>query len=551
MKNLTPAMKAHIREGVTTICTCIEFIRRDGESFRFTDLDRPVVVANGTYTPYASFARSSISTSLELEVDQMEIQGILNSAYVSRESVAAGLFDYADVNVFAVNYNAPDSGKVILRVGKLGEVVLSEDGTFKAELRGLTQALAYRIGEAYSPECRAELGDKRCKLALAPPRWTPDTPYSVGSSVIGVLNPATSYRNLSFVNGGFDDDGFVNLARDLTGWTSYGAARGRWTCRQDDFHGGVGHDSYAAYGTDDGNSVFDDHGNPQHTVANIGMYQDIDLVAQSVPEATLDTGLCRLYSTIWMITVTKYGGTRYRVMALDANRVQIGANALYDTGIVSTAEDRWFQYTAQDVLIPTGTRYLRFDLYSQKKSSYEEGAGFDTIYAAINDPNGTLGSSDQSGDVAFIALNAGTSGTTEPAWSNVLGDTFTDGTITWKCVKAWKKTTYVDHTGASTAVIYPEYVFDADGYYDGGLARWETGRNAGKAQEIKTWAGGALTLFERPFYPPQPGDRLVIFPGCDRMRSTCVAKFSNILNFRAEPDVPGQDKYYNTPNSSS
>jgi hypothetical protein len=41
----------------------------------------------------------------------------------------------------------------------------------------------------------------------------------------------------------------------------------------------------------------------------------------------------------------------------------------------------------------------------------------------------------------------------------------------------------------------------------------------------------------------------VLFPGCDKTRATCVAKFSNILNFRGEPDVPGQDKYYTGPNA--
>ena len=37
---------------------------------------------------------------------------------------------------------------------------------FKAELRGLTQALQQQIVELYTPDCRADLGDSRCKINL-------------------------------------------------------------------------------------------------------------------------------------------------------------------------------------------------------------------------------------------------------------------------------------------------------------------------------------------------------------------------------------------------
>lgn len=551
MKNLTPAIQAHIKQGVTTLCTCIEIIRRDGTSFRFTDCDSPLTVANGVYTPVSSYRRNSISTTLALDVDSTSIEGILNSDYISREEIAAGLYDYADVTIFAVNFNDPDSGKIILRVGKLGEIVSREDDTFTAELRGLSQAYAYRIGEAYSPECRANLGDKRCKMPLSPPRWLPNNSYTIGQSIVGVINSADAFVNLGLTNAGFDTDAYVELARDLTGWTTYGDAAGRWTCRASDFHGSVGHDSYAAFGTDNGNINLDAYNNPQHTVADVGMYQDIDLEGQGLSPYSLDTGLCRVYSTIWMISASKWGYARYRIYALDESGAQIGSAAIYDTGAKNTSQDKWYQYTCNNVLIPAGTRKLRFDLLASKRPQDEEGAGFDTLYVAVNDPDGTLGSADQYGGVAFVAMNSGVSGSTEPTWGNMLGSTYTDGSITWKAVKAWRTTAYVGSVASGGAAITPTSVTDEDGYYDGGLLYWETGKNAGRAQEIKTWASGVLTLFERPFYLPQADDRFVIYPGCDGQRSTCVTKFSNILNFRAEPDVPGQDKYYNTPNAST
>lgn len=551
MKDLTPALKAHIRQGVTTICTCMDIQRRDGKSFRFTDHDQPLTVGSAEYVPYSSFARTSITTSVDLEVDQMEIRGILNSNYIARDDVAGGLFDFAEVRVFVVNWMDPDSGSTTLRTGWLGEVTMQEDSTFSAELRGLSQVYAYRIGEAYAPECRADLGDRRCRVAIDPNLWRAGSPYRRGDVVRGVINLATGFQNLSLVNPSFDlNAGALPITvRDIEGWTTYGEPNARWTVRQTAFFGLGGKDSYAAFGTDTGWDNPDDDGGG-HTVADVGMFQVVDLTAQGSDLAQIDTGLCRLYSTLYFACVNgKEAGARYRIFALDALGQQIGANAFYDTGLKKTAEDRWFQEIIKDVLIPAGTRFLKFDLFAHKRSRYSEGAAFDTLTAAINFPNGTLGSADQFGDVAFQCIQAGTTGATEPAWSNLLGSTVTDGGVIWKAVVSYKKVTTVDGTSNGGRTIIPTSIGAAPGFYDGGLLIWETGKNAGRAQEIKSWANNALTLFQRPFHVPEVEDRFVIHPGCDKTRATCKEKFANVLNFRGEPDVPGQDRFYQTPNA--
>ena len=70
-----------------------------------------------------------------------------------------------------------------LRRGWFGEVVLTEQGVFRIELRGLTQALSQRIGELYSPECRADLGDHRCRVPIQPPVVARETAYALGDHV--------------------------------------------------------------------------------------------------------------------------------------------------------------------------------------------------------------------------------------------------------------------------------------------------------------------------------------------------------------------------------
>lgn len=553
MKDMPPALKAHIRQGVTTLCTCIDIQRRDGKSFRFTDHDQALNVGSAAYVPYSSFARSSISTSADLEVDQMEIRGILNSKYIARDDVSSGLFDFAEVRVFIVNWMNPDAGTTTLRVGWLGEVTMNEDSTFAAELRGLSQVYTYRIGEAYSPECRADLGDQRCRVAISAERWRSGTAYRRGDTVLGVISAAYNYVNLNLVNPSFDDDAATlpDPVRDIPGWTTYGDPRGRWTVRQSDFFGLGGKDSYAAFGTDDGwKGGPTDPSVGNHTVADVGMYQIVDIVRQGAPVEEIDTGLCRLYATLWLACVNhEEAGARFRVYALDAQQRQIGAAAVYDTGLKRTTPDRWFQEIVKDALIPANTRFLKFDLFAHKRAWYNEGVAFDTLTAAINLPNGTFGNAAQFGDVAFQCTGAGVSGSTEPAWSSLLGQTYLDGSVAWQAVRAWKKPGEVSASTGGGRGILPKQLTEADGFYDGGLLTWETGLNAGRAQEIKTWRSNVLTLFQRPIHPPVSGDRFVVHPGCDKTRSTCKTKFANILNFRGEPDVPGQDKYYQTPNA--
>ncbi|MFY1005194.1 baseplate hub protein, partial [Escherichia coli] len=70
------------------------------------------------------------------------------------------------MRLIAVDWSNPGAEPVFLARGELGEVSVS-DGAFTAELRGPTALLERSVVEATSPECRAELGDRRCRVDLA------------------------------------------------------------------------------------------------------------------------------------------------------------------------------------------------------------------------------------------------------------------------------------------------------------------------------------------------------------------------------------------------
>lgn len=165
--NCSVAMKLHLAGSVTSLATCWKVtLQNEGSpvtTLGFTDHDRDVVFDGVTYIARTGLGSSDVASGGDLSVDNLEASGMLVSPAITEADLIAGLWDFADVEVFMVNWNDLSMGALILRTGKLGEVQ-TDRGSFKAEIRGLLQAYSRIIGELTSPGCRAELYDARCKV---------------------------------------------------------------------------------------------------------------------------------------------------------------------------------------------------------------------------------------------------------------------------------------------------------------------------------------------------------------------------------------------------
>src|SRR3546814_9629410 len=105
---------------------------------------------------------SAIERSEGLDPDTMYVAGALTSGAIREDDLIAGRWDGARVALFAVDWADP-AATVALGEGTIGAVE-TKDGGFTAELRGAAAALDRPVVEATSPECRAELGDRRCRV---------------------------------------------------------------------------------------------------------------------------------------------------------------------------------------------------------------------------------------------------------------------------------------------------------------------------------------------------------------------------------------------------
>ena len=158
-------MKEIHKKTVTNFVTCCKLTLKDGAVFGFTNGTENFLIDKILYKPSAMSSVSGIETSDKFSVDNLEIKGILNSDEVKEQDILAGKYDSAEVEIFTADVR--DTGfKVVQRKGWLGEVNI-QDGEFVAEIRGLTQKLQCKITELYSPKCRANFGDSRCKMKLS------------------------------------------------------------------------------------------------------------------------------------------------------------------------------------------------------------------------------------------------------------------------------------------------------------------------------------------------------------------------------------------------
>lgn len=163
------ALYSHLASGSTTVCRAWTVRRRDGLVLGFTDHDRDLLVDGVSCRADTGMTARALQQTTGLSVDNSEAFGALSAAAITEADLTAGRFDGAEVQAYLVNWAAPQDFLLQFR-GSLGEISRA-DGSFKAELRGLTELLNRPHGMAYTPGCSAVLGDGRCRFDLRQPGY--------------------------------------------------------------------------------------------------------------------------------------------------------------------------------------------------------------------------------------------------------------------------------------------------------------------------------------------------------------------------------------------
>jgi uncharacterized phage protein (TIGR02218 family) len=152
--------------GLTSLAFCWRLERRDGVCLGFTSHDRDLEINGLVYRAAPGMLPSAISVSDGFEASTLDVSGALTSDSVRESDLAAGRWDRAAVSLFLVDWADSGGERLALARGELGDVAVRANG-FEAELRGPAALLERAVVEQTSPECRAELGDRRCRVDMA------------------------------------------------------------------------------------------------------------------------------------------------------------------------------------------------------------------------------------------------------------------------------------------------------------------------------------------------------------------------------------------------
>jgi uncharacterized phage protein (TIGR02218 family) len=167
----------HLRLGATTVCRCWAIARRDGVVQGFTDHDLDLSFESILFRADSGLGARAFQQTTGLSVDNTEAVGALSDASIREEDILAGRYDGAEVRSWLVNWTDVDERQLQFR-GSLGEVARA-GGAFRAELRGLTEALNQPQGLTFQKPCAAVLGDLRCGFDLERPGYVTERAVEV------------------------------------------------------------------------------------------------------------------------------------------------------------------------------------------------------------------------------------------------------------------------------------------------------------------------------------------------------------------------------------
>jgi uncharacterized phage protein (TIGR02218 family) len=175
-------MPAWYQNDLTTLAFAWRIERRDGVTLGFTSHDNDLVIEGLTYRAAPGMIPSAIERRDSFDPDNVDLSGALTNGGISEADLASGRWDGATLRLSAVDWEAPEADPVFLVRGELGTVE-SGGGSFSAELRGPAALLEAPVVEETSPECRASLGDKRCRISLSGRRQLTTIVSGVGSAL--------------------------------------------------------------------------------------------------------------------------------------------------------------------------------------------------------------------------------------------------------------------------------------------------------------------------------------------------------------------------------
>lgn len=355
VKSISTDLTTAIESPVTTLALLVEIVRPDYTTYRLTSHDTNIVFNGHTYRADIAFSCSSFVTGSALNVDNVTLSLALDDSVFSKTDFINGLFAQSEVTIRKINYADPADGSLVMRKGWFSTIEYNQQGYADITVVGLLKTLEFNVGHIYQPSCNADLGDKRCKVAIDfGQAYSARNPYTVGDWVynydVAELTPFT------VVNPSFEADGARTHSQDITGWTKVMGTYGRVRVDNDVL-------DTSAVDPVDGSwflmGYTEDAASLQREERYL--YQDLDLVAGGISALDLDAGkIVFMYQVALLQSIILDDPVRLRMDVLNA-----------DGDVIDTADTRFItldeinEWRDRSLCIPliAGSRTVRIYIY--------------------------------------------------------------------------------------------------------------------------------------------------------------------------------------------
>ena len=193
------AIEALLGREVLCLATLWKVERTDGVIFRFTDHDCNIVYEGDTYTPAGGFDASARQIQSALELENVDVNGVISDDAITHADLKAGLYQDAKITETLIDWRYPWLGMIMLRTYWLVELTYTGE-IWNARLEGITRWLTPKIGRLYTRNCRFKAGDNDCKAALS----------SESGTIYDVSSTGYNARRTFLVDGPTAADGFYD-----------------------------------------------------------------------------------------------------------------------------------------------------------------------------------------------------------------------------------------------------------------------------------------------------------------------------------------------------
>lgn len=227
-RTLSAGLVSHVATRAHTRCRMIAIVPQIGDAFGLTDHNGDIdytlsEVGALTYEAGTGIYSSDIALSCGLDANNFEIRGPLQAdGPVSKTQVLGGVFNYATVYLFEVNWRSLGDGAIKILNGNVAEARI-EGGEFVFEIRDQFDKYNQPVGRVITNQCDADFADGiRC--------------HATPTEIVGTVTAATNAMQFtvsftgSYANDFFNKGKVIGLTGDnadsvmeIEDWTSAGA----------------------------------------------------------------------------------------------------------------------------------------------------------------------------------------------------------------------------------------------------------------------------------------------------------------------------------------